>query len=133
MIVDRYGIKFRSYKEYLLKSRHWEEIKREKKSQVLGRCEVCDKIKYKKIKSRYYNDIEIHHKHYDNLGHENLTDLIAVCSECHPKKDKERIREKETGQYWRAVETFAYKKYGYETDDVEQYCEEFDEWLESKS
>ena len=124
MIIDKYGKKFGSYKDYLKYSKHWKEIRNKKRTESLGRCDVCKKIKYQGS----LNDIDIHHLHYETVGNERMQDLKAVCRNCHSKEDNIR----ETRKYYGAVATYAEKKYGYIPDDLGDVAEEFNDWVESK-
>lgn len=113
------------YKEYIA-STQWKKKRKQVLERARYRCEKC------KIPT---DRLEVHHLTYDRLGREDLHDLLAVCQDCHKVEDKLRANRTEANRYWRAVDSFAEKKYGENWEyhqDSETTAEEFDAWLERK-
>lgn len=61
------------YRKYL-KSKHWIEIRRERKRIDGNSCYLCGKRK----------QLNVHHLNYNSVGNEDVQkDLVTLCKECH--------------------------------------------------
>jgi 5-methylcytosine-specific restriction endonuclease McrA len=112
-----------TYDQYMTSSA-WKWIRQKALEAAAHRCSDCESPR----------SLEVHHRHYESLGHEELDDLRVLCLPCHQKADKRReLAKASETQYWNGLETFVRKKYGREsTIYLEEFADEFDEWLESR-
>ena len=66
-----------NYEDYL-KSKHWEEVARQRLKIDRYTCQFCGSH------GTQTNPLEVHHFSYKNLGNENpWTDLVVLCDSCH--------------------------------------------------
>lgn len=104
---------------------HWVDT-RQRKKRANPRCEVC---------GVWSPTLQVHHLHYESLWREKLSDLQTICIPCHEEATSQQRRMKAQRRYWKAVNTYATKKYGQHWEEHLQFdeaAEDFDHWVARK-
>src|SRR5436190_652256 len=62
-----------SYWDYLLRSAHWKQVRRDALRRAGYACVWCGDDGW----------LNVHHLHYDSIGCETEDDILVLCVECH--------------------------------------------------